>query len=77
MMVNATDISKQADEAMVHAQQLAACERRGSAPRPGALLWGALVPSGGPPILLAAVLAAAAVILGASASSYLVLSERT
>ena len=74
MMVNATDISKQADEAMVHAQQLAVCRALGiSAAAGSTTLRGSLVPSGGSPILLAA----AAVIVGASALSCLVLRERT
>ena len=74
MMVNATDISKQADEAMVHAQQLAVCRALGiSATAGSTTLRGSLVPSGGSPILLAA----AAVIVGASALSCLVLRERT
>ena len=78
MMVNATDISKQADVAMVHAQQLAACRALGiSATAGSTTLGGSLVPGGGPPILLAAVLAAAAVIIGASALRHVVLSERT
>ena len=77
MMVNATDISKQADEAMVHAQQLAVCQALGiSATAGSTTLRGSLVPSGGPPILLAAVLAAAAVVVGASALSCFVLRER-
>ena len=74
MLVNATDISKQVDEAMVHAQQLAACRALGiSATAGSTTLRGSLVPSGGSPILLAA----AAVIVGASALSCLVLRERT
>jgi hypothetical protein len=77
MMVNATDISKRADEAMMHAQQLAFCRALGiSATAGSTTLRGSLVPSGGPPILLAAVLAAAAVIVGANALSCFVLRER-
>jgi D-alanyl-D-alanine carboxypeptidase len=40
MMVNATDISKQADEAMVHAQQLAACRALGISATAGSTTWG-------------------------------------
>jgi Beta-lactamase len=73
MMVNATDIPEEADVAMVHAQQLAACRALGISATAGSTsLGGSLVPSG-PPILLAA----AAVIIGASALSYVVFSERT
>ncbi len=58
MMVDATDISKQAEVATVHAQQLAACRAWGiSAKARSTTLGGSLVPSGGPPILLAAMLA--------------------
>jgi hypothetical protein len=74
MMVNATDISKLADEAMVHAQQLAVCRALGiSATAGSTTLRGSLVPSGGPPPLLAA----AAMVVGASALSCPVLRERT
>jgi D-alanyl-D-alanine carboxypeptidase len=78
MMVNATDISEQADEAVVHAQQLAACRALGISATAGnsTTLGGSLVPSGGPPLVLAAVLATAVVVVGASALSFLVLRER-
>ena len=40
MMVNATDISKQAGEAMVHAQQLAACRALGISATAGSTTLG-------------------------------------
>jgi D-alanyl-D-alanine carboxypeptidase len=78
MMVNATDISEQAYEAVVHAQQLAACRALGISDTAGSstTLGGSLVPSGGPPIVLAAVLATAVVVVGASALSFLVRRQR-
>ena len=73
-MVNATDISEQANEAVVHAQELAACRALeiGATDR-SAALDGPLVASGGPPILLAA----AALALSASVLAYVVLRQRT
>jgi D-alanyl-D-alanine carboxypeptidase len=78
MMVNATDISEQADEAVVHAQQLVSCRAVGIGATAGSstTLGGSLVPSGGPPIVLAAVLATAVVVVGAGALSFLVLRQR-
>ena len=78
IMVNATDISEQANEAVVHAQELAACRALGTTVKSGSTtLGGSLVPSGGTPILLAAVLATAAVAIGASVLSYVVRRQRT
>ena len=72
--VNATDISEQANEAVVHAQELAACRALEiSATDRSAALDGPLVASGGPPILLAA----AALALSASVLAYVVLRQRT
>jgi D-alanyl-D-alanine carboxypeptidase len=74
MMVNATDISEQANEAVVHAQELAACRALEiSATDMSAALDNPLVASGGPPILLAA----AALALSASVLAYVVLRQRT
>ena len=73
IMVNATDISEQANDAVVHAQQLAACRVQGnSATASSAALDGTLVASGGPPLLLAA----AAVGLIASVLAYVALRQR-
>jgi D-alanyl-D-alanine carboxypeptidase len=78
MLVNATDISEQANEALVHAQQLAACRALGTTVNSGSSASGApLIPSGGPPILLVVVLATAALLTGAGVLSYAVERRRT
>lgn len=78
MMVNATDISEQADETLVHAQQLAACRALGlSTMGETTALEGPLVPSGGPSILSAAGLITAALFIGVGILSYTVLRRRT
>lgn len=74
VLVNATDISEQANEAVVHAQQLAACRALGASLRDGnPALDGPLAPSGGPPIALLAVVL---LLAGGGVLFYTVLGQR-